>query len=160
MLRQYAGYNVWANQRIGDAILSLPAAVQVQQMVSSFPGILPTLKHVWTAEYIWWQRIKLQEHIQSLDEGIIDANEIVSGLLKQSKQWEQWVENATEAALQHVFAYRNSKREEFKQPVYEVLLHMFNHATYHRGQVVTMLRQIGVEKIPATDFIEFTRRKK
>src|SRR6476620_7402312 len=90
MLRQYASYNVWANQRIGDAILSLPAAVQIQQMLSSFPSLSLTLKHVWTAEYIWWQRIKLEERILTLDEGIIDANEVVSGLMKQSKQWEQW----------------------------------------------------------------------
>ena len=40
-----------------------------------------------------------------------------------------------------------------------MLLHLFNHQTFHRGQLVTMLRQNGIEKIPATDFIVFSRTK-
>ncbi|MCW3088046.1 MAG: hypothetical protein JWQ78_1432, partial [Sediminibacterium sp.] len=41
--------------------------------------------------------------------------------------------------------------------VKEILLHLFNHGTYHRGQLVTLLRQVGVEEIPRTDYIEFSR---
>jgi uncharacterized damage-inducible protein DinB len=59
-----------------------------------------------------------------------------------------------------VFHYQNTKKEQFKQPIYQVLLHMFNHSTYHRGQLVTMLRQLGVQKLPSTDFIVWSRRKK
>jgi uncharacterized damage-inducible protein DinB len=40
-----------------------------------------------------------------------------------------------------------------------MLLHVFNHGTYHRGQLVTMLRQLGIENIPATDFIVWSREK-
>ncbi|MGZ3851281.1 MAG: DinB family protein [Flavisolibacter sp.] len=40
-----------------------------------------------------------------------------------------------------------------------MLLHAFNHGTYHRGQLVNMLRQLGVDKIPGTDFIAWSRRK-
>jgi uncharacterized damage-inducible protein DinB len=68
--------------------------------------------------------------------------------------------NAKEVNLTHVFAYRNSKKEQFKEPVYQVLMHVFNHATYHRGQMVTMMRQLDVKTIPATDFIVFSRNKK
>jgi uncharacterized damage-inducible protein DinB len=62
--------------------------------------------------------------------------------------------------LDHVFQYYNSKREYFKQPIFQMLLHVFNHGTYHRGQLVNMLRQLAVEKIPQTDFIVFSRTKK
>ncbi|MGI8581133.1 MAG: DinB family protein [Chitinophagaceae bacterium] len=44
--------------------------------------------------------------------------------------------------------------------MYEMLLHLFNHQTFHRGQIVTMFRQLGFDKIPPTDFIVFSRSKK
>ena len=80
-------------------------------------------------------------------------------LQQLDKQWQDWVNDANDHALQHEFIYYNSRKERFKQPVYQMLLHLLNHNTYHRGQIVTMLRQLGVEKIPATDFIVWSRRK-
>jgi uncharacterized damage-inducible protein DinB len=49
---------------------------------------------------------------------------------------------------------------QYKQPIWQMLLHVFNHATYHRGQVVNMLRQLGVDKIPSTDFSTWAVGKK
>jgi uncharacterized damage-inducible protein DinB len=71
----------------------------------------------------------------------------------------EWVQQASTPQLEHVFAYQNTKRESFKQPTWQMLTHLFNHGTFHRGQIVTMLRQLGEEKIPVTDYIEFSRRK-
>jgi uncharacterized damage-inducible protein DinB len=62
-------------------------------------------------------------------------------------------------ALDHVFQYYNTKRELFKDPTWQMLLQVFNHGSYHRGQLVNMLRQLGVEKIPQTDFIVWGRKK-
>nr|WP_242692179.1 DinB family protein [Aridibaculum aurantiacum] len=143
-----------------DVILSLPPELQVQEVFSSFNSLHLTLSHMWYAESIWWQRLKLVENPQKIAVDVLEVEATCNGLLKQSRQWEEWVNKSTEAALAHEFVYRNSKKEQFKQPVSQVLLHMFNHATYHRGQLVTMLRNLGVEKIPSTDFIEFSRRKK
>ncbi|MDQ6763781.1 MAG: hypothetical protein M3015_14295, partial [Bacteroidota bacterium] len=52
---------------------------------------------------------------------------------------------------------QNSKKEFFKQPVYEMLVQVFNHQTFHRGQLITMMRQNGIDKLPATDFIVYSR---
>ena len=51
-------------------------------------------------------------------------------------------------------------KAQFKQPTWQMLLHVFNHGTYHRGQLVNMLRQLGVSRIPATDFALWSRGKK
>jgi uncharacterized damage-inducible protein DinB len=160
ILSQYAAYNVWANQLIMQLVLALSYEQQQQVVPSSFPGVYKTMLHMLDAESIWWQRIKLAEKIDrpSVGKGLT-AKEGVEGLLAQSATWQQWLDNASVAAVEHVMAYRNSKKEEFKQPVYQVLLHLFNHQTYHRGQLVTMLRQLGVDKIPSTDFIEWSRKK-
>lgn len=157
---QLASYNVWANQKMIDVIAALPLEIQQKTIASSFAGLYLTLLHLWNTESAWWQRIKLAETVQLPGNTDMQIHEITAGLINQSKQWEEWIAKSTTVALEHVFAYQNSKKEQFKQPVYQVLIHLFNHATYHRGQLVTILRQLGIETIPATDFIAWSRNKK
>ena len=160
LLQQFAAYNVWANNKIIDCINNLSDEQISREIASSFPSIKKTILHIWDAEAMWWQRLKLSEKIiRPSDEFDGSFAELVKKLDQQSNEWKDWVDNATEIQLQHVFAYQNTKKEQFKQPVNEMLLHLFNHGTYHRGQLVTMLRQLAVDKIPATDFIVFSRKK-
>lgn len=161
LLQQYAAYNYWANRRLTDVILMLPDEKHREELVSSFTSLYATLLHIWDAESGWWQRVKMQERVIFPREHFTGSmKELIEGLLNQSKQWEEWVHGASELLLTHVFHYHNSKKELFRQPVYQVLQHVFNHSAYHRGQLVTMLRQLGEQKIPDTDFIIWTRQKK
>lgn len=160
LLQQAAAYTIWANQKMFNCIGNLSEEQIEQTIVSSFPSLRKTVIHIWDAECAWWQRLKLVEKIEMPSEGFTgDFMELVAKVNQQSLNWKDWVDNATEAQLNHVFFYRNTKREEFKQPVYEMLLHLMNHGTYHRGQLVTMLRQLEVENIPQTDFAFFCRKK-
>jgi uncharacterized damage-inducible protein DinB len=160
ILLQCAAYTIWANRKIIDCINNLSDDQINREISSSFSSIYKTVMHMWDAESIWWQRVKLVEHIERPGDTFSGSFEELSKKLEaQSKQWEEWIGNASDNQLNHVFSYQNTKKEQFKQPVYEMLLHIFNHNTYHRGQLVTMLRQLGVEKIPPTDFIVFTRKK-
>jgi len=160
LLLQYAAYNVWANQRIVECIENLTDDQINREINSSYKSIYATLLHLWDAEAIWWQRVKLQEQIDVPSSNFKGSIlELGAQLMKQSKQWKEWVDLATEAALEHEFIYRNSKKEQFKQPVSEALLHLFNHQSYHRGQLITMFRQVGLEVVPNTDFIAFSRKK-
>jgi uncharacterized damage-inducible protein DinB len=160
ILTQLSTYHLWANQLITDRILQLPAELQEQEVPSSFPGLKKTLLHMWDADSIWWQRMKLLEQIVRPSDGFSGScEEAVKGLMAQGKAWHEWVLNAQQHMLDHEFIYQNTKREKFKQPVYQVLIHMFNHATYHRGQIVTMLNQLQVGNIPSTDFIAWSRKK-
>lgn len=161
ILQQFAAYNIWANQKILDIILALPEEKQKAELPSSFKSLYATVLHMWNAESIWWQRMKLYERIIVPSENFKGSmQDVANGLMQQNRQWLEWINNATDAALDHVFQYQNSKKEQFKQPIYQMLLHVFNHATYHRGQLVNMLRQLGVEKLPQTDFIVFSRIKR
>ncbi|MBD0289476.1 MAG: DinB family protein [Flavisolibacter sp.] len=161
LLLQFSTYNIWANELLLCTITKLPEEKQKQVVPSSFESLFKTLLHMWDAESIWWQRMKLQERIVAPGENFSGTmNEIATGLLNQNRQWQAWVSDAQERMLEHVFQYQNSKREQFKQPIYQMLLHLFNHGTYHRGQLVNMLRQLEVSPIPQTDFIVWSRRKK
>jgi uncharacterized damage-inducible protein DinB len=160
ILTQFSAYNIWANQLLFDVINQLPGEKQKQELASSFKSLYATVLHMLDAESIWWQRMKLQERIiRPSDDFKSDMKELSSNLLHQNRQWNEWIVTANEHQLDHVFQYQNFKREQFKQPIYQMLIHVFNHGTYHRGQLVNMLRQLGVEKIPGTDFIEWSRRK-
>lgn len=161
LLHQYAAHNLWANQQIMATIKQLPAAIIEQEMVSSFSSIYKTVLHLLDAESIWWQRIKLAEHIEVPSQHFTGSFEALQQkLLLQSLQFEQFISNSQEYQLLHVFGYQRSKSEQCKQPIFQVLLHLFNHGSYHRGQLVTMLRQAGITKIPATDFNDWLRQKK
>lgn len=160
LLSQFAAFNLWANELLVACIKNLPGAVQKQTVNSSFPSLCATLQHMLVAESVWYQRIKLLEPVVPPQiNSDADCSAVADALLQQSKQWQQWVQQAQPHMFDHEFIYYNSKKEKFKQPVFQVLLHVFNHNTYHRGQLVTLLRQLGVQQIPATDFIEWSRKK-
>jgi uncharacterized damage-inducible protein DinB len=161
LILQLSGYHTWANQQLIDIIQQLPGEKQTQTVASSFDSLLKTVIHLWDAESIWWQRLKLSERILIPSETFNgNFNEAANQLLQQNRQWTQWISNAQEHMFQHEFIYLNLKKEQFKQPVYQVLVHVFNHGTYHRGQLVTMLRQLGIEKIPQTDYIVWSRKNR
>jgi uncharacterized damage-inducible protein DinB len=160
LLLSYAAYNAWANGLLLDVIRVLPEETQRKEVVSSFPSLRATLLHLMDAESMWWQRLQLQEKVTRPSETFEGDGRMLAAAIQQlDQQWLEYVTRSGEHVLEHVFHYQNTKREQFKQPVWQMLQHLFNHSTYHRGQLVTMLRQVGVEKIPGTDYIAFSRKK-
>lgn len=161
ILMQLAAYNIWANQCLLLTLEGLTEEEQTRKLASSYSSLFETVLHLWDAESVWWQRLKLQERIFIPSESFKGSlKEAASALLHQNQQWQEWIGTTQEHALQHVFSYQNSKKEQFKQPVFQMLIHVFNHGSYHRGQLVSLLRQVGVNKIPPTDFIVWSRKKK
>lgn len=160
LLLQYARFNIWANKRMTDVMLSLDEAVTDQQINSSFPSIRQTVYHTWGAEDIWLQRLELTEQASWAPSGFTGS------FATACQKWMQVSEGLAafterqfdDKAFSHVFQYYSLKKESFKNPVSGALMHAFNHSTYHRGQLVTMLRQVGVTKIPETDLIAFIRK--
>ena len=160
LLKQLAAYNIWAHQKIMDVILSLPEEKQLAHVPSSFESLYQTILHIWDAESVWWQRMKLHERfVKPSDNFKGTTRDVVNGLISQSKLWESWVSNVPDHSLDHVFEYRNNKKEQVKMPIFQMLTHVFNHGTYHRGQLINMLRQLGVDKLPQTDFSAWARKK-
>ncbi len=81
----------------------------------------------------------------------------MEALLSDGKHWQDWIAGVTEEKLEEKITYKNMKGDTFTAPYWELLQHLYNHATFHRGQVVTILRQLGVTTIPSTDFVTYTR---
>lgn len=160
LFEQYAAYNVWANHKIIFTIEQLDPGLWYQQTPSSFDSLFKTILHTWDAESAWWQRMHLHENIivpsRIFEPAFKDA---CNGWLHQSMQWENYIrsDDFNEAVIGSKVVYKNSRGDAFQQPVSEILLHVFNHSTYHRGQLITMLHALGVTNFPATDFIIWCR---
>ncbi len=158
LLIAYANYDLWANEQILGVVLHLTEEQQKKEIQSSFPSIHKTCSHLWDACRIWWQRLQHDENIMGPTiNSHYPINEVIENLLKQNRLWAGWVSGASEEELNAILDYKNGKGDSFSQPVKEILLHLVNHGTYHRGQLVTMLRLVGVEKIPQTDYILYSR---
>lgn len=158
LLLQYSNANLWANKRIIKALLQHDESALDMEMISSFPTIKATVFHVWSAESIWLQRL------QHVEEPIWWQSVYTGTFTEACKAWEetsaaliQFIEQRNDELLKEVLKYHDRSNNAHHTPVYQVLLHVFNHSTYHRGQLVTMLRQAGLKEIPGTDFISFVR---
>jgi len=155
---KYANYNLWANERIANLLRGLDAAVVDKEIPSSFNSIRKTVFHIWDAEYIWLQRL----HGLSLTDWPskhYGQETPIEKFLETSKAFREFVEQMPEEEIIYDCVYSNLKGDEFRTPRNEIFLHIFNHSTFHRGQLVTLLRNADITELPGTDFILFTRNK-
>ncbi|WP_293312576.1 DinB family protein [Pedobacter sp. UBA5917] len=123
-----------------------------KQATIELPDAERLFSHVLNAQHIWAQRISgmkplygvwdvhPKEHFESLS---ADNFKLIRAVLKES-------------ALDKIISYSNSRGDQYENRIDEILFHLFNHSTYHRGQVVTLLKKEGFTP-PVTDYIMLKR---
>ncbi|NIG53224.1 DinB family protein [Chitinophaga sp. Cy-1792] len=160
ILERYTAYNVWANKRVCTVLQKLTEEQAIQELGGSFGNMRDTVLHIWNAEAVWLQRLQLVE--KPVEPGGTYPGSFSAGCdqwQKTSVMLESWVKAATPARLGHVVAFTRQKSDHYKMKAEDILMHACNHSSFHRGQLVSMLRQLGVTKIPSLDFSTFTTRK-
>ncbi len=159
LLLSAARYNAWANEQFIALLLEADEALFDRELVSSFTSIRKTLLHVWGAEDIWLQRF---ERVAKPEWKAASFNGTTAELCARWKESSAgliaFVERQDEAALSAILTGMNLKGQPFADPLPAALLHVTIHGGYHRGQLVTLLRQLGITAIPQTDYIEYVRR--
>ncbi len=156
LLMKYADYNLWANDRIATVLKGLDNSILDKEIPSSFNSIRKTVFHIWDAEFIWLQRLNGLS-LSDWPSKQYGAETPIDKFLETSNSFKQFVEQLHEVEFTGDCVYKNLKGAEYRNPRNEVLQHIFNHSTFHRGQIVTMLRNSGVTELPQTDFIYYTR---
>jgi uncharacterized damage-inducible protein DinB len=154
-------YNVWANKKICGFIIKAGDEIAGLEQLSSFPSVFKTVLHIWGAESIWLLRLQNESPTSfpaaDFNGGIAAA---CSGWLTASGDFEREMLNLQdEEALSRQVIYRNLKGEPFISTVQEVVSHCMNHSTFHRGQLITLLRGAGYKELGATDMIAYYREK-
>jgi uncharacterized damage-inducible protein DinB len=147
-------YTAWATARLLAALAPLTPEERARDLHSSHGGVTGTLEHLHGADVIWTARLYGQPPITFTDLPALPAPDVLEA------QWEA-LQNGRRTfvaglAPGHIVVYANLKGEKYHSSVGEMVRHLANHATHHRGQIVTMLRQLGYAA-PNTDLIAFYR---
>lgn len=150
LVKNYLAYTLWANEQMTHWMSEASDEIWTKEIESSFTSIESTTKHLWSAEYGWLSFLK---HLPW------ESTPQVGSKMEMLQAWEK---TTLDFVRYGIFLLETPATAVWKlrdQPVEveEVLLHVCNHATYHRGQLITMGRQAGLAHPPRTDYIYFIR---
>ncbi|MVM31355.1 damage-inducible protein DinB [Spirosoma sp. HMF4905] len=153
LLHDSAAYNAWANKRLVDWLQTKPTDLMDQQVPSSFPTLKATLVHIWDTQRFWLAIVQQAPVPVSFRQvgfyGTLD--EVFTEIVAQSEQFSAYVQSLTEAELEEE-VYFTTPWVDGVQTRISFIHHCMNHSTYHRGQVVTIGRIVGLTDAPMTDY--------
>jgi uncharacterized damage-inducible protein DinB len=146
-------YNRWADDRILAACRGLSQDAYTRELPSGMTALRTTLVHLAAATQAWSRRIRGEPVTALASETDLPAVEDAVRVLRETHDaFAHLASTLTPQRLAGIFSYRNLKNEEKRLPLWAVLRHVVNHASYHRGQVAVKLKRLGVDP-PATDFV-------
>jgi uncharacterized damage-inducible protein DinB len=158
-IRQFYDYNRWADRRILTMASILASDDFIRPMGNSFSSVRDTLTHILSAEWIWLERWQGRS-----TKALLDAATFPTVQSLESR-WEvvehdqtQFMEALAPQRLGQELAYINQKGQHYSYPLWQQMVHVVNHSSYHRGQVTTLLRQLGAEAV-STDFLVYYDEK-
>lgn len=150
-------YDSWANRKMIDAVQPLGSEKLRRDLSTSLGSILGTLVHIVGAEEVWLRRWQ-----DNPRKGILSIEDI-DHLSTLEKRWteieserDDFVSQLNDEKLNQIHKIKTMSGRSYEHRLWEMVQHVANHSSYHRGQIVTMLRQLG-HSAPATDLIVFYR---
>jgi uncharacterized damage-inducible protein DinB len=158
-LQHHIGYNVWASRRLLQAVSGLSTEELSRDFGTADKSILGTLAHLYAAEKNWLAR--MQEGRAAMQGRTAEDNQMETLLPKWTEvqeDWKAWVNQLPPEAPDRVMEYVDLRDNQWAQPLWQILLHVVNHSTHHRGQVSGFLRALG-KTPPPLDFIVFVREQ-
>lgn len=152
-------YNFWANNRTLDSCAALSDEQFTRDLSSSFKSLRDTLVHIFSAEWVWLERWHGRSP-GAFPEAVTFPNlaAVRARFAEIDRQLVDYVASLTNDDLQRVLNYKTMAGAPQAQPGWQMLQHLANHSTYHRGQIATMLRQLGAKAV-STDLIAFYRER-
>jgi uncharacterized damage-inducible protein DinB len=158
-MRTLYEFNAWANHRSLEVAAKLTNEQFTKPMGSSFGSVRDTLAHICGAEWIWLERFEGRSPAS-----FPNASDYVDVAILRAKWAEQegrllaFVAALKQEDLNRLLEYKTMKFGVYSNPLWQAMQHVVNHGTYHRGQVTTLLRQLGAQPIP-TDLMHYYRER-
>lgn len=152
-------YDAWANARVLKACAALTPEQFTRNLGNSFGSVRDTLVHILGAQMVWIERLSggAPAGLPSAD-GYPDLVSVRTKWGEIEPALRAYVSGLTAPDLERVLEYRNLKGVEFRDQISHILQHLANHGSYHRGQITTLLRQLGATPVN-TDMIGFYRER-
>ncbi len=158
-LQMMATYNRWANARLYAAVAGLSEAQYRADAGVFFTSVHGTLNHLLAADRIWMHRLQgsgpapqALTAIQHEDFAALRAARVA-----EDARIVDYVAALSAPALERVHEYRTLNGTPQRQPLHEILAHLFNHQTHHRGQVHAALTRLGIAEPPPLDLLILQR---
>jgi uncharacterized damage-inducible protein DinB len=158
MLLTHVDYTAWASRRLVEAAAQLTPEELTRDFGTSDHSVLGTLVHVYAADRIWICRVTGS----SFPTLFMDPEKDMHLSVLQNEwpdlleRWKQWV--AALSDTNTVISYRDMKGNPYQSPVWQIILHLVNHGTHHRGQAAGFLRTMG-HAPPVLDLIAYYRQR-
>jgi uncharacterized damage-inducible protein DinB len=158
LLKDYTAYNRWANEAFAAWLRAKPEECLTAIVPSSFPSLRDTLLHLWGAEKLWLERLRQEEPAPFLPTVFSgSAQQIFEGWPATSAALAEYVAEQPAEFFEQVCTFRLFNGQLDSRPRHQMILHCVQHSTYHRGQLVTMGRSLGLTDPPSTDYIRYVR---
>ena len=164
MVKQYftdlAAYNSWADQKAVDWLSQITDEQWEQVNVSSFSSIRQTAVHIASAEKIWidfWTGAADPVYLSASFKGT--KNELLEIWKAAASGIEIFIKNHPEEDLMRPVSFIYPNGNTGQMPYYQTFAHIVNHSTYHRGQLVTLLRQAGYDQFSSLDLATYYIRQ-
>jgi len=159
VVRELYEFNAWANARIFDVLASLPTDEYLRDLRSSHGGIHGTLCHIVWAEHLWLTRwLGRSPPAVAQGKDLASLAEVRARWQEVATQRQPFLDALTEATLAATLTVHPSTGGAYVHTYLQTLQHAVDHSSYHRGQIITLLRQLGV-KPPSTGLILFYRER-
>lgn len=153
--RKMLAYETWANERTVASLETIPAAQRSGERYTRVCGLIP---HNIIARRTWLLRVRGTPHENPREWfPAWDAAQTRAQAAEVDGLWSEFLAGLRESDLQEELRYTASDGTRYVSTIGEVLTHVFNHSTYHRGQAARIVHELGGQRA-STDHIAFTRR--
>jgi uncharacterized damage-inducible protein DinB len=156
VLRLHLDYSRWASARLLEAAGALTDDELRRDFGTADKTVIGTLGHVYGADRVWLARVRGDAPLTLPQAAFRDIAILREKWQEASEGWREWVQPLTDADFQREIDYRDLKGNPWRTPLWQIVLHVVNHGTHHRGQVSGFLRSMGYVPQPL-DLIAYYR---
>jgi uncharacterized damage-inducible protein DinB len=157
-LRLLIDYHYWARHRLLDAVTELTPQQYTHDLGSSFKSVRDTLVHLFSAEWAWHQRwLGTSPAKMRTPDEFPDLESLHKAWHEQEEQVRRFINALDDADIQRVYEFKMISGTPSSAVLWHMVTHLVNHGSYHRGQVTTMLRQLGAAPAKPMDMIAYYR---
>jgi len=156
-----ASYNAWANARLFRMAGALPDELYRRDVGAYFKSLHGTLNHLLTADRIWMCRLTgAGDHPDKLNAILFDdLSSLHAARLGEDRRIFDFVQGLAEPAFEEMWDYRTLNGTPQRHSRREILAHLFNHETHHRGQAHAILTVLGVTEPDPLDLLIMLREQ-
>ena len=157
-LQTLVDYHYWARDRLLDAVATLTPEQYQRDLGSSFKSVRETMTHVYAAEWAWYERWQGRSPTALLPpDQFPDLAALRRAWSELETKLRDYVAGVGDHGTSKIIEYKLLSGAAGASPLWQMLQHVVNHASYHRGQVTTMLRQMGAQPAKPMDMIAYYR---